>query len=396
MDSIHSMNSSTNLSVIRLHEGEPVLWRAGAAHCVPMTADIELPSDVIFAAPGDQLRLLVLDTTPDESKHLRKSLPFMLEENLVEDVATLHFAHQRIADDSYRVAVCRYTIMEAWQHALETHSQQSVRYLPEPMLLPWQSGEWTLLFEQDSTLLRDAENTGTRIESSLLPLLLSAAESMPSALVVYGEDRDAALAVIPPDWHDKVQWRQGNFATALLLTENPVDALDLRQGDFAPRLPVARWWGLWRNVAIVAGVALLLQLGSEFLQLRQLSAENNVLRSAIQESYRRANPKGAVVDVEKQLDRQLKSLVNVSGGVALMPFLQRVSAALAATDGVSLTTLNYSAGAREIRLNIMAPDYAAVESLRNRLAAAKLDATLESSSAAAGQVRARLRIEDGV
>ena len=121
-----------------------------------------------------------------------------------------------------------------------------------------------------------------------------------------------------------------------------------------------------------------------------------MLRSAIQESYRRANPKGAVVDVEKQLDRQLKSLVNVSGGVALMPFLQRVSAALAATDGVSLTTLNYSAGAREIRLNIMAPDYAAVESLRNRLAAAKLDATLESSSAAAGQVRARLRIEDGV
>ena len=209
MGSLHSMNSSTNLSVIRLHEGVPMLWRAGAQSPVLLTADLELPSDVVFAAPGDHLRLLVLNTTPEESKHLRKSLPFMLEDDLVEDVAMLHFAHQRVSDDCYRVAVCRYSVIEQWQRDIAAYTQLSMRFLPEPMLLPWQAGEWTLVFENDEVLLRDSDNTGARIEASLLPLLLSSVEPMPLALVVYGENRDSALAAIPARVSGLLPWGIG-------------------------------------------------------------------------------------------------------------------------------------------------------------------------------------------
>ena len=40
-------------------------------------------------------------------------------------------------------------------------------------------------------------------------------------------------------------------------------------------------------------------------QFQKLKSHNLELRSAIQQTYRRANPRGAVVDVEKQLDRQI-------------------------------------------------------------------------------------------
>jgi type II secretion system protein L len=388
------MKPNTNLTVICLRDGQLMLWRAGAAAAVPVVPDVELPADVMFAAPGDQLRLLTLEVTPEEAKHLRKSLPFMLEDALIEDVATLQFAHQRIVEHCYRVAICRRSAMQDWQSLVDAQVGVSMPYVAEPMLLPWQEGEWTLLFDETGVLLRDSENTGTRIETELLTLLLSSAEPAPESLVVYGHDRESALSSIPADWHSKVQWRQGGFGTALLLTTHPAAALDLRQGDFAPRLPIARWWLQWRHVAAAAAAALLIQFGADFAEFQQLSAQNTQLRSAIQASYRRANPKGAVVDVEKQLDRQLQSLAAVSGGVPFMPLLKRLSDVLAASEGVSLTTLNYSGAAREMRLNIMAPDYAAVEGLRNRLAAAQLNATLESSSAANGQVRARLRLED--
>ena len=388
------MKSSTNLTVICLHNGQPMLWRAGAAAPVPLSQDIELPADIIFAVPGDQLRLLVMSVAPEEAKHLRKSLPFMLEDELIEDVGTLQFAHQRIAENSYRVAVCRRSAIQDWQSLVNSQARIPMPFVAEPMLLPWQEGEWTLLFDETGVLLRDSANTGTRIECDLLALLLSSAEPMPESLVVYGHDRELALSFIPAESHSKVQWRQGGFGAALLLTKNPVEGLDIRQGDFAPRLPIARWWLQWRHVTAAAAAVLLIQFGADFAQFQQLNAQNIELRSAIEASYRRANPKGAVVDVEKQLDRQLQSLATVSGGVAFMPFLQRLTNALADSEGVSLTTLNYSGTAREIRLNILAPDYAMVENLRNRLAAAQLIATLESSSAAEGQVRARLRIED--
>lgn len=396
MDTQSTMKSSPNLTVICLHDDQLMLWRAGAAAPVPLSPDVELPTDAMFAAPGDQLRLLVLSVTPDEAKHLRKSLPFMLEETLVEDIATLQFAHQRIADNAFRVAICRRSAMQGWQSLIDAQVRTPVPYLAEPMFLPWQAGEWTLLFDDASVLLRDSAHTGTRIERELLGLLLSSADPAPDSLVVYGDDREAALAFMPTEWHSKVQWRQGGFGTALLLTANPLGGLDIRQGDFAPRLPIARLWRQWRHVAAVAVATVLIQFGADFAQFQQLSAQNTELRSAIQASYRLANPKGAVVDVEKQLDRQLQSLAAVSGGVAFMPLLQRLSGVLAASQGVSLTTLNYSGAAGEMRLNILAPDYEAVENLRTGLAAAQLMATLESSSASGGQVRARLRIEDGL
>ncbi|GIR68967.1 MAG: hypothetical protein CM15mP74_02180 [Halieaceae bacterium] len=36
-----------------------------------------------------------MPVAPDEVKHLRQALPFMLEESLLEDVTELHFAQHR-------------------------------------------------------------------------------------------------------------------------------------------------------------------------------------------------------------------------------------------------------------------------------------------------------------
>ena len=59
------------------------------------------------------------------------------------------------------------------------------------------------------------------------------------------------------------------------------------------------------TVAIAAGLAMTLQFVADLLQYQTLKSRNLELRSAIQDSYRKANPRGAVVDVEKQLNRQL-------------------------------------------------------------------------------------------
>ena len=93
--------------------------------------------------------------------------------------------------------------------------------------------------------------------------------------------------------------------------------MNLRQGSFAPPLPLAKWWGVWKTVAIAASVALSLQFVSDISQFQKLKTQNLELRSAIQDSYRKANPRGAVVDVEKQLDRQIAEFTGEEGVAAL-------------------------------------------------------------------------------
>ena len=56
-----------------------------------------------------------------------------------------------------------------------------------------------------------------------------------------------------------------------------------------------------------------------------------------------------------------------------------------------VTSVNYSAG--QLRLNLTADNFAAVEQIRQSLESAGLKATLETSNARGEEVRARLRVE---
>lgn len=345
-----------------------------------------------FAAPGEHLHLLTLTVAPEERRHLRQALPYLLEEQLAEDVEALHFASASLGQDRHAVAVCRNSDMQHWQALLEQLPPLS-RWVPEPLLLPWREDEWCIVLEPRRAVVRLGEAEGFAAEHELLiPLLGSAAAfRLPARLVVYGQDQDADLACLPEDLQPRVEWRRGGFAQALGLAEES-SSLNLRQGDWAPRLPLERWWRLWRPVAALLLVAFLVQLLATWADYRQLAAENLALRGALEARFREAVPQGVLVDAEAQLRRQLAPLRDGGGGGRLLPLLDGVARAVQATGGAQLGSLNYAERAGEMRLTVMAPDFAGVEQLRARLEEGGLTAIMESSNAQGEQVRARLRV----
>ncbi len=378
-----------NACVLRLEGDEPRLWRAGQPHSEPVAGLATLPKNTVFAVPSDTVRLFTRAIAADEAKHLSKALPYLMEDEVIDDVDELHFAYQPIGDELYLIAIASNEQMQAWQAVLPDGWEG--HWLPEALLLPWQPGEVCVVIESDSAIVRLGEWTGTRIECSLLSPLLASLDVEPGAIVLYGQQQTDDTNAVPEHLHHLVQWRQGNLGSALLLAQE-APAFDLRQGRFAPQLPLGRWWRLWQRVAIAAGVALVLQLGADIAQYQRLKADNTRIRQAIQDSYRQANPRGAVVDVEKQLDRQIAEFNPSSSAVAFTPLLAAITASLAEQGAISLSTLNFSASSGEVRLDLMAEDFAAVEALRQLLGRRGLDATLETSSSRDEQVRARLRI----
>jgi type II secretion system protein L len=347
---------------------------------------------VVFAAPGGDIRLIETDVAPEERRHLESSLPFMLEESFTEDIETLHFARRLLRRDRCAVAVVARSTMDGWREALGEFASL-VPWIPEPLLLPWQAGEWTVVFDGTGVLLRFADNGGTRIERSLLPVLLDglANEGMPQRVVVYGDDEAGERACFREDLQSILNWRRGDFSAALRLAGDEA-RIDLRQGDYAPQLPYGRWWRQWRAVAVVAAVALGAHLLSGWLDIQRLERQNLALRSEIERVYREVNPRGAVVDAERQLERQLATLRGGSGGGSFTGLLSPLAMEMSAADGMQLASLNYSQGSRELRINLLAPDFGAVEGLRTALTQDGLEATLENSSRSGDRVRARLRI----
>ena len=371
-----------NLNVVRWQQGQVFLLRPGHAPQSLGAGEVSLPENTCLALPSDVVRNLTVPVAPEEVKHLRRALPFMLEESLLEDVSELHFAHAPLRDGLQAVGVVKRATINEWMEEMP-EPLRDLPWVTEALCLPWSAGQWTLLFESESVLVRWGEAEGARVEVALLPTLLDSLDSGQDVVVAYGQDEAAARASIPPQFHDQMQWRQGGLSEALLLAEPAPAGPDLRQGEFAPQLPLKRWWSVWQQVAVALGVALILKTGLSVADYQTLKAEDLQLRQAIQDSYRRVNPRGAVVDAELGAGAQHR---------AFTPVLVTLLGASGAVPDITLTSVNFSGG-REIRVNLSAPNFQSVELVREQLGQRSLQASLESSNARGDGVVARLRVE---
>ena len=377
-----------NPSLVVWKDGAPVLWRAGATASESVTEDTVFPDGVIVGLPSDDVRSTLLSVSPEERKHLAKSLPFMMEEQVAEDVEELHFVSSALDEEHHLVAFTRRDSMNAWVEQLASNDSLKI-FAPEALCLPLEADECCAVVDGDEVVLRWGNAHGARVDLSMLSMILDSMSEMPSSLVIYGTDREQVVSQLSDEQAALVDWRQGDWGAVLLLAKS-APQVNLRQGVFAPPLPLAKWWGVWKTVAIAASVALSLQFISDISQFQKLKAQNIELRSAIQDSYRKANPRGAVVDVEKQLDRQIAEFTGEEGVAAFTPRLVDVVTATTAKNG-RVTSINYTAG--QLRLNLTAQDFASVDQIRQALERAGLKATLETSSARGDEVRARLRVE---
>ncbi len=377
-----------NPSLVVWKEGVPVLWRAGAAACEPVSEDTVFPEGVVVGLPSDDVRSTLLKVIPEELKHLSKSLPYMMEEQVAEDVEELHFVASALGEEQFLVAFTRQDKMADWVEQLSFNDSLKV-FGPEALCLPLEGDECCAVVDGDEVVLRWSDAHGARVDLSLLSTVLDSLAEIPSSLVIYGTDREQVVSQLTDDQAALVDWRQGGWGALLLLTKS-APQVNLRQGSFAPPLPLVKWWGVWKAVAIAASVALSLQFVSDVSQFQTLKQQNLELRSAIQDSYRKANPRGAVVDAEKQLDRQIAEFAGEESVTAFTPKLVDVVTATMAESG-RVTSINYTSG--QLRLNLTAQDFASVEQIRQALERAGLKATLETSSARGDEVRARLRIE---
>ena len=398
-----------NTAIIRLVNGR-LAWYAPGASEEPRWLDDEQVRESLyalmaeqrsapcFAVPGADVRLLRLGFTAEEKKHIGKSLPFMLEERVAEDIEQLHFSSVALGKLELGVALCSTAKMRAWQDALADFPGIRL-WLPEPLLLPWRSGEWCIVLEGDEAIVRFDECGGFTVERDLLPAMLAgvqAGQPKPGAVIVYGDDQAADSALVPDDLRESVQWRRGNLYSALLLGDTAGPSLNLLQGSFAHRLPLARWWREWRAVAAIFALAFGLQWVATYSDYRNLERENLALRSAVEASYRQVNPRGNAPKPESQLQRQLAAMRGSGDASGFVHLMEQVGAVIAGNKGTTIDTINYNFSNRggEMRMNILAADFEAVERVRADINSAGLEAVMESSSAQGDKVRARLRVGD--
>ncbi|MEM0954133.1 MAG: type II secretion system protein GspL [Pseudomonadota bacterium] len=390
-------------AVIRLQQGRLVWYPAGAVeqalaldepeqreHLEAQVQSRRAP--MVFAAPGGDVTLREISISAAERRHIAKSLPFLLEDEFAGDIEDLHFASRPLGKLTLGVAACTHDAIHRWQQLLGDLPMAG-QWVPEPLLLPWQPGELCLVIEQDKVVVRSGENEGFTAERDLCAAMLAALpEACAETVVAYGDDQGVDSALLPAWMQQRLQWRNGGFAQALMLSDEERQPLNLRQGAYGANLPVADWWRQWRRVAAVLAVGFVLQLAGSYASYASLAAENLELRRQIEAAYRDVAPRGAVVDAEKQLKQKLQNLRGGAETVSFVGMIDQIGRVVAAQPGAQLASVNFNDKLGDVRLNVIVPDFRAVESIRTGLVNAGLTAVTENSNASGNAVRARLKV----
>ena len=347
-------------------------------------------ADLVLVVPAQKVRLQDVPFEAHERKLLRQTVPYSLEEELIDDVDTQHFALGPVAVAEVPVAIVDREWLGAWLQRCRQAGLDIKRVLPEQLLLPYRERCWTLRVEAGRWVVRVGPYRGFAMEADTaalaLQLLLDSAEELPERLLVQSDTPiETLLPQLPELMRGAVEVLEG----AAPAEDNPV--IDFLQGAFARTLPWRRWWQQWRPAAIVLGVAVGVHLLVGGVQHYRLNQKNIALRQQIEQVYRSVEPRGVVNDPELQLRRKVQALKSHGGG-SVMPLLEQVGSALTSVDGVAVQNLTYSERQGELRVSLSANAFKDVEAVRAAIAAKGENAQLVGSNTDGDKTRAQLRI----
>lgn len=302
---------------------------------------------LVLVAPGEAVTLTQARVASRQRSTLLKAIPYALEDNLAEDVEDLHFAAGPVAAGGVvPVAIVRHEALQGWLAAGAGVGITPNTVVPAPLLLPYQDDTWSVLVENDQTLVRNGPWAGFATDRENLDLLLNlalseAGEQRPHTLLVWGT---ASLELADPAIEVRYQDTPSHPLEIFAAGYRDDTLINLLQGPYSRQAHLGRWLRPWRAAAALAGVWLGLQLVFQVVEYHQLSREREWLQNQMAEVYKEAVP-GArkVINPRVQLEHWLREQRQSTGGqeAGFLELLYRGGQVMTAFDEVALRGLRY-------------------------------------------------------
>jgi general secretion pathway protein L len=377
---------------------------------------------VVLLAPACEVLLCSVEVLPEQQRHLKQVLPFLVEEKLVDDIEDVHIGIGPLEKGRpLPVAVVRHVDLISWLDSLYSAGLPPSRVVPEPLALPWQQGLIVVWLSREGCLIRDGQWHGMACDLDNLSLVLTGlcqraqqssgespvdeialyhapdpdsaelAEALTCHLREFGGDGDGAVPV-PPIRVTASQQELPLVLGSQLAREMP-SALNLLQGGYATEQSGLsgsfdlRKIGLGFAACLVLHLVLTLGAGAWFnLRAQTVKADTTAL-------YRGWFPEARrVFEPRRQLQSQLAGFSD-HGSDRLVAYVDGITAQWAsAPDKLRLVSLNFEAPSDTLLLELSAANRDVLEQLRDRLDASGFSSELQQLARQGDSVSGRLEL----
>ena len=343
--------------------------------------------------PSADVRLTSVNVPARQAAKVLQAAPYALEEQLAEDVDTLHFAiAPRQADGNYPIAIVAKDKMEEWLEPFRSAGLVLEQLFPETLCLPsTETGRWSALAEPGHITVRSSAFGGFGCAEADLPLFLEFAEL----------DKQTALRILIPrnfagdftqlGWPVELLPGFTEPFEALLQNNRPDVNINILQGTYSQREDLKRLWQPWRIATILLAVLIALvgvSHGVQSLKLKhQLAAQQQENISRFQQLF---PSEKRIVDLSAQAEQQMTRLKKSGSHGGPLPLLQSLGAAMSATPGLVTQSLQFRDGSLFVALT--GSDLQQLEKIRAWFSQHP-GVSLEVQSANAGSEGVQIRIK---
>ena len=337
--------------------------------------------EVTTIVPTSDVALRSLNVPAKSQKAIRLAAPFMLEDDLAQDVEQLFFAYSDVknvvSENCFIAAVARQQ-MKQWQAWLNDADIMTKRMIPDALLLPEANPHWQAIMMNKQVLVRqggwqgmllDEQHWSHAIESYLLSddVTIEAHSILPasqSTITTTNEvDRDdkgtLTITVMPEE-----------LPLAIFAQHLHSQTFNLLQGEFkikTARSPLIKTWAWAASIALFA---LLLNVGFKSVKLWQLNNQQTAVEQKIIDTYKAAFPQTKrvrVSTIRSQLKRKLAEIGSTSQSVSFLSVLASVQPAFSQISQIKPASLKFDSKRSELRLQATANDYQQFEQFKTLL-----------------------------
>lgn len=357
----------------------------------------------IVVLPGDDVLLAEVNIPGGSLSRAQQAAPFVLEEQVADDVESLHFAlGSKTSSGNYPVAVINRDDMNTLREQFETAGLRPAEVVPETLALPKFDNSpdgpiWTALLDQDHTVVRLNGYKGFAADPETAELMLYGARQE------LDEDQTGSLVLFRTDGHDtKPQLPDLDIETrpcesrldlfAQGLAHSP--RINLLQGDYSLRQQFDKAWKPWRWTLALVAILMGILSSSFWFEYRDLGTKIDQINAQTNAVFQRTFPGSTNRRPRAMMASQLRTLG--SGGAKKAGFItvmDQISSATASIPGSKINSLNFK-DSGSINIDMDLPTLPSVDQLKTQIEkAGLLKMTVGGTNRIEGGVRARLRLE---
>ncbi|MEH6470370.1 MAG: type II secretion system protein GspL [Halopseudomonas sp.] len=345
----------------------------GAAQLSQLTAlAIRTPS---YALVSNSAVLTTEVQLPNDSRAARDAIPYQLEEQLCEEIESLHFATgAAIEPGRYPVAVVARPLMDSWQQWLIDAGLPIQALIVDAQSLATEAGQPRVISSLDQTLIRQSQGQSFSFPSAQAEQWLTLAE----------DQLGQTISPLPDS---------NNSLCSLAACFAPDTAIDLLQGQYKLKDPVKQMLRAWKFPALLLVLIMLLQGGQLLWQNHQLTQQKQQLDQQITQLFETTLPGSRRVNPKIQIEAELNRLAQRGQGSDFLRILQRALPAFNSSQGLKIQNALYQADQQTLTLELEAPSHAALEGFVEQLGLQGLQAQIQRSRQQNGQVSGQLTIK---